>query len=106
VVKQVISPAGGPTILNSENSESSLIALQEKNKRTTQDQNWKVGSSCRAIYCEDNLEYEAKIIEILEGGSSVVVKFVGMSLLLFPHLILFDGLGIGHLTEYHSINCF
>ena len=38
---------------------------------------WQVGDSCRAVYAEDELIYDAVIISIDASSSTCVVKFCG-----------------------------
>ena len=77
-VLQTVPDKEEPPVLNSQNSGSSLSSIKQSDMIVKSgQQNWKLDSYCRAIYSEDGEEYEAKIIEIDEDGSTVIIRFLG-----------------------------
>ena len=69
---------------NDKSSENSSSKVQHKNaKQVKKDSNkktkikWQVGHYCRAVYGEDNIEYDAQITAINPNNETCIVQYVG-----------------------------
>lgn len=73
------TPGPGPWMEVSEDAQSKAPIAEPSHQLTTAELlevgSWIIGAPCRALYSEDGLEYEAKIIGI--EGPQCTVRFIG-----------------------------
>ena len=65
------------SILSVKNESPSSFSKPSQSKSIKSENNWKKGDFCRALFSEDNLDYEAIILDVNLEENTCLVKYLG-----------------------------
>lgn len=75
---------GAPAVANDNESQTSNKQDNKKRKRKRKKKHknkkkcpWKIGDQCRSVYTEDNLTYDAEIVDLDEEAETCIVRYRG-----------------------------